>query len=144
MYTIFLPLLVQIGLTLTVLAFVPLNRIRDMKADPTLLTKAATDSSLYSEASKKVANNYNNQFQLPALFYVGCLLAIILGATGLWQGIFAWAFVGARIVHAFIHCGANIVRLRFYAFALGLASLIGFWATIVWAAHNHPMLAGTA
>lgn len=142
MNTIFLPLLIQVGLTLAVLSFVPRRRIRDIKADPTLLKRAATDNTLYAEDTKQVANNFANQFQLPVLFYVAAIFAILFGATGPVAGFFAWAFVLVRIVHTYIHCSSNNVRLRFYVFAASLVLLIGFWIVVIAAAPDAPLLNG--
>lgn len=142
MYTIFLPLLIQVGLTLTILIFVPKARIAAIKADPSLLKKASLDMSVYPDEARKVANNFDNQFQLPVLFYLACVLAILFGATGLWAGIFAWAFVGLRIAHTLIHTGSNVTLTRFRVFAGGLAALIGLWVVVVIAAANSPMLTG--
>lgn len=142
MNTIFLPMLIQVGLTFVILLFIPGNRIRDLKADPSIYKPAALDNSVYSERSRKFANSFANQLQLPVLFYVGCLLALMVGATGLCAGIFAWAFVGLRIIHAIIHVTYNNVRQRFFAFAAGVATLIGFWIVVALAAKDSPLLTG--
>ena len=134
MYSIFLPVLIQVGLTLAILTFLPIKRRRDLKADPALMQRASLDSTLYSEDSRKTANSYGSQFELPVLFYVACVFAILFGATGWWTGLLAWTFVLSRIAHAVIHTTINVVLFRFAAFAVGGFTLALLWLTVAIAA----------
>lgn len=142
MNTVFLPLLVQLGMTFVILLSLPSRRISDLKANPALYKRAGTDNSVYSEKSQQIANAFANQLQLPILFYIACIFAIMFGATGFWAGLFAWAFVATRIVHAFIHVTFNNVRMRFLAFVSGVVMLICFWVVVVAAASGSPLLTG--
>ncbi len=84
--------------------------------------------SAYSETVQKFANNYVSQFELPVLFYA--VLAFAL-ATGLIDFVLiglAWAFVGSRLVHSFVHTGSNMIATRFKVFVAGLVFLVGMWA----------------
>jgi hypothetical protein len=57
------------------------------------------------------------------------LIALIL-ITRLESAVFvllAWAFVIGRLVHAYIHTGANDVRQRFYAMLAGTLILLAMW-----------------
>ncbi|MEM9233781.1 MAG: MAPEG family protein, partial [Pseudomonadota bacterium] len=114
----------------------------ELRADRSIIPRAKTDSTVYSEPVRQVANSFNNQFQLPVLFYLACIFAILFGEMGLWAGVFAWGFVGARIAHAAIHCSYNFIPHRFLAFLASLICLIGLWVVVVMAAHGHPLLTG--
>ncbi len=138
MLTIFLPILFQVGLTIAVASFIPGRRARDMRMDRNVAREGALNPAVFAEDSRKVANNYDNQFQTPVLFYVGGILALLFGATGTITGVFMWGFVASRIVHTTIHCTTNHVPSRFIAFAFGLVMLIGLWLVVTLAASTNP------
>jgi len=58
------------------------------------------------EEEWQISNAFDNQFQLPVLFYVGCSSPILFGATML-EVLIAFAFVGLRYAHAIIHITEN-------------------------------------
>jgi hypothetical protein len=89
----------------------------------------ALDREAWPEASRKVANSFSNQFELPLLFYVAALLALTFGAT-LVDVVIAWLFVISRYVHAFIHVTNNHVVRRFFAFATGTIILAVWWLVL--------------
>ena len=79
------------------------------------------------ESSLKFSRHFINLFEVPTLFYVACLGAMIAGvATPVMVGL-AWTYVLVRIAHAWIHLGANRLRLRRNAFAIGWLVLLGMW-----------------
>ena len=84
----------------------------------------AIDSARWPEEARKVANSYSNQFELPLIFYVLCLVALITGKADLLMVVLAWAFVATRVVHALIHTGSNKVPLRAAIFAMGMLILM--------------------
>jgi hypothetical protein len=80
----------------------------------------------WPEQEKRVSNAFDNQFQLPVLFYVACGLALYFGPT--WTEVFlAWAFVLARMVHALVFATTNNVVQRFAAYTACFAVLVLFW-----------------
>lgn len=86
----------------------------------------ATDRRGWPEREWAVGNAVDNQFQLPVLFYVGSVLAIVFGATLIEVGL-AFLFVLLRYVHAFIHITDNHVIRRFSVYTAGLVVLCLFW-----------------
>jgi len=73
------------------------------------------------------ADNFRNLFELPVLFYAAAFTAILMGmVTPVALGL-AWAFVALRVVHSLIQCTYNRVMHRFYAYALGGATLWALW-----------------
>ena len=89
--------------------------------------EARYDPSAWPEKARTVANAYANQFELPVLFYVAMLMALMFGQTGWVMVILSWVFVITRIVHAFIHVTNNTIRYRFRFFLAGVATLITIW-----------------
>lgn len=139
MNDLLLPLLVQVGLTFSIAAVLPFRRMRDIRSDRSLLKRGAVDNSVYSDYSRKLANNFSNQFELPTLFYVAIVLLMMSGQGGLMPVAFAWAFVVARIIHTLIHATVNVVMYRFYAFFGSFLALLGLWACVVLAALRAPL-----
>lgn len=84
----------------------------------------------WPERERKVSNALDNQFQLPLLFYAGCIVAVFLGPTW-FDLVLAWAFVVTRYVHAAIHITDNNVVRRFWAYTAGLAVLTLFWLVLL-------------
>ncbi|HEY7772236.1 MAG TPA: MAPEG family protein [Marinagarivorans sp.] len=79
----------------------------------------------------RTTRNYNNQFELPVLFYLVCTLYIVLQHETLAALITAWAFVASRVLHAFIHLTANNIMHRMLAFWLGVILVLGLWINLV-------------
>ena len=136
MLSIFLPVLIQVGLTLSVLLTLALKRQKAIKKDPSLLHRAAVETTAYDEDCRKTAANYANQFELPVLFYLAAVFAVLFGVTGFWAGLLAWIFVLSRIAHTIIHTTLNIVVARFMAFLTGLIAVILLWLTIAFSAQG--------
>ncbi len=122
-----LPAFVQVALTVYVLARMGQGRVRAVRSRQVKYSGVDTKSA-YSETVQRFANNYVSQFELPVLFYA--VLAFAL-ATGLIDFVLiglAWAFVGARFAHSFVHTGLNRIVMRFKVFVAGLVFLVGMWA----------------
>lgn len=83
------------------------------------------------EASAKAARHFVNLFEAPVLFYVACLLAMVLGVTGTVILALAWAYVAARLAHAVVHLGANRVRHRLRAYFVSWLVLLAMWVWVV-------------
>jgi hypothetical protein len=122
-----LPAFVQFALTVYVLSRMGQGRVRAVRSGQVKYSDVDSKTA-YSEPVQRFANNYVSQFELPVLFYA--VLAFAL-ATGLVDYVLiglAWAFVGARLVHSFVHTGSNSIATRFKVFAAGLVFLIAMWA----------------
>ena len=94
------------------------------------IQEIALDKERWPERARQASNAFDNQFQLPVLFYVACLVAIAFGAT-LFEVVLAGLFVVSRYVHAFIHITSNHVVRRFQAYFAGLIVLCVFWADLL-------------
>lgn len=136
MYSVFLPVVVLIGLTITVEVFLVLRRSASIKADPTILQRGALDNGVYQEEARKIAANFTNLFETPVLFYVGAVFAVLFGATNPWVGFLCWTYVLARIAHTVIHTTVNVVMVRFAAFGVSMLALLLLWITLVFEANG--------
>lgn len=76
------------------------------------------------------ANHYSNLFEMPLLFYVTCLLAMVMNLQGPLLVMMAWFFVATRVVHALIHLTYNNVFHRLFAFFSGVACILAMWVII--------------
>jgi hypothetical protein len=74
------------------------------------------------------ADNYNNLFEQPTLFYVVALTLALLDAGSGFNAGLAWAYVVLRIVHSLVQALINKVMIRFPLYAL--ASLVLLIMTI--------------
>ena len=83
------------------------------------------------EGAAKTARHFSNLFEAPTLFYVACLAAMIARQSGPLMLALAWAYVAARLAHAYIHLGSNRLRWRIRAYALSWAILLALWITLV-------------
>jgi hypothetical protein len=122
-----LPAFVQVTLTVYVLTRMGQGRVRAVRLGQVKRSEIDTKSA-YSETVQKFANNYVSQFELPVLFYVVLAFALVTELIDFKLIGLAWAFVGARLVHSFVHTGSNRIATRFKVFVAGLGFLVGMWA----------------
>jgi hypothetical protein len=71
--------------------------------------------------------SFQNQFELPMLFYVLTILAIISKHADFLFVVLAWIFVLTRLAHAFVHCTSNNLRARGPLFGIGALALAIMW-----------------
>ena len=128
---LFLPAIAMVAITF--LAWLRLYQLRFAEmarrhVDPQSIALSAQKDAGLSDT--RGADNFNNQFQLPVLFYAALLVA---HAAALASDLFvwmAWAFVATRAVHALIQWTYNRVVHRFAVYALGGLVLWAMWAVL--------------
>lgn len=125
--TVLLPLFVQVALTFVLLFWMGLSRLGAVKRKETKIADIALGQPNWPPKIQQVSNCYANQLQLPVLFYVLTILAIITRQTDVLFVVMAWLFVLSRLAHAYIHTGTNYVRHRFNAFLVGAGILLTMW-----------------
>ena len=116
---IFLPVLVQILLTIAGFMLLGVRKAKAIKAGEVDSTKTALDNDAWPDYVVMVSNNMRNQFQVPVLFYVLCFMFYSINAVTTTVLYLAWAFVISRIIHAYIHMSSNYVPARFRVFTIG-------------------------
>lgn len=124
---ILLPLFVQVGLTFVLLFWMGTLRVGAIRRREVRMADIALGQPAWPQRPTQVGNAYRNQFELPVLFYVLVVLAIIARKADLLFVVMSWIFVILRIVHAGIHTTSNDVRQRFFAFAIAAIVLLLMW-----------------
>ena len=79
----------------------------------------------------QINNSYTSQFELPVLFYVLTILAIIAKHADFLFVVMAWIFVLSRIAHAYIHTTSNNLKLRGPFFGIGAVVLALMWLIFI-------------
>ncbi len=124
---IFLPVLVQILITITGFLLLGVRKTRAVKSGQVDMDKTALDNDAWPDYVLMVSNNIRNQFQVPVLFYVLCFLLYSIDAVSTTVLYLAWAFVISRAIHAYIHMSSNFVPARFSVFTLGFLIVIAMF-----------------
>ena len=81
--------------------------------------------------SRLVNRNIANQFEVPVLFHIACLLLYITDADNIVTVVLAWLFVLSRYAHSYVHVTSNRLRIRSPLFAASFVVLIGMWGWLV-------------
>ena len=124
------PMFIMVLLTAFVMIFTLITRIRAVRKGEMNRNYFKTfNEGNPSEAVIKTGRHFSNLFELPLLFYVGCITSMLLPQpiTPLW----AWLFVASRIVHTYIHLGCNNIYPRMISYFLGWVCVLVMWSTIV-------------
>lgn len=80
---------------------------------------------------ERPARTFNNLMQVPTLFYVICVLMLVVKETDNAQVILAWTFVVLRWFHAAIYMALNWVPYRFAVWASSCIMLGVIWFRFV-------------
>ena len=75
----------------------------------------------------KTGRNFNNQFEVPLLFYTAAILHLVLQTNSQFALVCAWAFVVSRYFHSFIHITYNHVLHRMLMFFAGFVFVLLQW-----------------
>jgi hypothetical protein len=124
---VLLPVFVQVALTFGLLIWMGVLRIGVVRSRTVQMRDIALGQPNWPKAVTQVQNSYQNQFELPVLFYVLIALALITAHTSVVLVALSWLFVLSRLVHAAVHTTSNHVPRRFYAYNAGMAVLILMW-----------------
>ncbi len=130
---IFIPVLVQVLLTLVTYVLLIKAKIRAMKAGEVDMARRALFDDAWPESVMKINNNIRNQFEVPVLFYVLAFALWALDAVH-WVALAAASlFALSRIVHLWIHVGSNYVPARRQAFTVGWWIVFAMALLVAWA-----------
>ena len=134
---VLLPLFVEVILTFVLLYWTAFARRGDFVSGGVHPRDIALGQLGWRPRTQQVGNAFNNQFQLPVLFYVLTILALISRHADLLFVVMAWIFVLARIAHAYIHVTHNQVMRRGMVYGIG-----GLVLTLMWIIFMVRILAG--
>jgi hypothetical protein len=124
---VLLPVFALIGLTFALLLGTFTSRTRSIMARETKLKDIALGQPNWPDRVTQVGNCYNNQFQLPLLFYLLIAVALPLRHADLVIVLLSWVFVVARYAHAGVFVTSNDVRRRGPIWLAGALVLLAMW-----------------
>jgi len=126
------PMAAMFFLSLAVLVISFLTRIKAVRARRVRASYFLTFSTPQTdEAVLKTGRHFSNLFEAPVLFYTVCLAAMITGMNSDLLTFLAWLYVGARLVHGYIHIGPNSLYPRMIAYAVSWLFLIAMWIQLL-------------
>jgi hypothetical protein len=121
------PLFVQVALTFALLFWTGRARVGLVQRGDVHPRDIALREANWPKRETQLGNAYQNQLELPVLFYVLTILAIITRHADLLFVLLAWVFVVLRVVHATVHVTSNRLGQRFAVFAAAAAVLLAMW-----------------
>ena len=126
------PMFAMVLLTFAVLVKVFRSRVRAVREGKV----SAAYFRIYQgevepESTAKPARHFANLFEAPVLFYAVCLAAMVTHFTGTAMQGLAWAYVAARVMHAWVHLGGNRLRKRIRAYFFSWLVLLSMWTYLV-------------
>ncbi len=121
------PVFAQVALTFFFLAWTGRARFAAIRASEVQVGDIALGQRNWPARVQQVANTYQNQFELPVLFYILVAFAILTRKADFLFLVMSWIFVATRLVHAAIYTTSNHVPQRFQAFVAGASVLMLMW-----------------
>ncbi|MEO9297870.1 MAPEG family protein [Devosia alba] len=121
----------QALLTMAILVLMGRERVPRVMSGEIAMAAIAVDRTAYPLRARLLSNSFDNQFQLPVLFYVAALLALMLGGVTSLEAAAAGLFVALRYAHAIIHVTTNHLLQRFAIYTAGLAVLAILWLMVL-------------
>lgn len=128
-----LPVFIQVLLTSIVMVLMGHRRITAARNKE--ITLAAFRTMNLSGANERVvatSRNFDNQFQIPVLYFFSVLLVLHFGLADIGFVILGCLFVALRGIHTVVHIGKNNVRHRFSVFLAGVVVVWLIWLRLLW------------
>jgi hypothetical protein len=129
---IFGPVIGQVLMTLLIYVRLIKVKIRELKAGRVDMERRSIHEDAWGESVMLINNNIRNQFELPVLFYVVCVVLWALEAVGILALVAAWLFVASRIAHAWVHLTSNYIPNRRRFFTVGWWILVFMVLLVIW------------
>ncbi len=136
---ILLPLFVQIGLTFFLITWMATERAVLFKRREVKWQDIALRQTRWPDRAQQISNCFQNQLEIPILFYVLVVLAIITKKADLLFVIMEWVFVATRLAHAYVFTTSNYVPLRGQFFIVGTIILIFMWGIFAFRVFVAPL-----
>jgi hypothetical protein len=136
---IFWPVVVMVLVTLLIYVRLIKVKIRELKAGRVDMARRGIHEDAWGESVMLINNNIRNQFELPVLFYVVCVVLWALEAVGTLALVAAWLFVLSRIAHAWVHLTSNYIPNRRRFFTVGWWILVFMGLLVIWQLAGRPL-----
>jgi hypothetical protein len=128
---ILLPPFVEVALTLGLLLWMAYARRNDILSRAVHPSKIALREPNWTTRTLQISYSFNNQFELPVLFYVLTILEIITSHVDLVFVVLAWIFVVMRLAQAYVHTTSNRVMWRGSFYVVGGLVLVVMWVIFI-------------
>lgn len=127
---IFLPVLLVVAMTLVGFIKMAIERANAVKSgqNPEFYKVYLGDPE--PEKTRAAVRHWDNLFELPTVFYVGCVSAYVLGAVTSAVLISAWVFAIGRTVQSLVHITYNNPNHRGAAFTLSFLGVMVMWGAL--------------
>jgi hypothetical protein len=125
--SVLLPVFVLVALSFGLLIWTGRSRLAAARAGKVAPKDVSLGQRAWPAPVQQVSNTFQNQFELPVLFYVLVVLALFTKQADLLFVVMSWIFVATRLVHAYIYATSNVVIRRFLAFLAGAIVLMIMW-----------------
>jgi hypothetical protein len=129
--TVLFPLFVEVVLTLVLAVWLGVVRTQAIRSGKVHPRDIALREPNWPTRVLQVGNAYQNELELPLLFYVLTILSIITRHADLIYVLLAWVFVVLRLVRAYIHVTDNRVSNRGMVFGASAIVLAVMWAIFI-------------
>lgn len=121
------PVLVLVAMTFALLLWSGRMRFSAVGRGEVKMRDVALREPNWPKRILQVGNCFQNQLELPVLFYVLVGFVLVTGEGSIVDLVLAWAFVAARIAHAAVFVTSNDLRKRGPIFVVGMAVLALHW-----------------
>lgn len=132
-FSLVYPMAAMVLLTAIVLTRMVLGRLAGVKRGDVDARYYKTWQGENTETREMAANSrhFINLFENPVLFYAACITAMVTGQGSGAMVWLAWAYVACRVLHAFVHLGANRIPPRMRIYGASWVVLLAMWGTLV-------------
>jgi hypothetical protein len=125
------PMFVLVLMTFVLVVLLAVVRAPALNSGQVRAEDVALRQPNWPERALQVGYSFQNQFELPVLFYFLTILALITKHADFLFVVMAWIFVLTRLCHAFVHCTNNNLRLRGSFYAIGAIVLAIMWLIFI-------------
>lgn len=124
---VLLPVFVLVAMTLALNVWMGWSRTSAVRRGEVRIRDIALGERNWSKHTQQINNAFHNQFELPILFYVLVVLALITRQADLLFVLLSWIFVALRVFHAYIMVTTNYVPRRAQVHFAGFFILALMW-----------------
>ena len=125
------PLFVQVLLTFAVMIGMMVTRTGALQSGTTRFEDIAMREPNWPRQAALYGNSFSNQFELPVLFYVLTILAMMTRHADFLFVVLAWIFVLFRVLQACVHVTSNNVRFRGGWYGIAAIVLLIMWLIFI-------------
>jgi hypothetical protein len=125
------PLFAEVLLTFFLMLGMMYFRTSSLRRGETRFEQIAMREPAWPVRANQFAFAFSNQFELPVLFYVLTIFALVTRHADILFVILAWVFVVFRILQALVHVTTNYVPWRGALYGVGALVLLAMWLIFI-------------